>query len=83
MLTYPQGLPAPLVGAMAETAAVFVTYSAFQNVIRSFSPPSERSHPLSIPQLGLASAGAGFVTSFVLYVLQTLPLGLQSSDRYS
>ncbi len=61
----------PVAGSMAETASVFLAYSFFQNVIRSLSSsPHERSKTalLSLPQLGLASAGAGFVTSFVLSV---------------
>jgi len=68
-----QGLPAPIVGSMAETAALFVTYTAFQNGIRSFSSSSptrpSNSEQLTIPQLALAAGGAGFLTSFVLSVL--------------
>lgn len=73
-LIFSQGLPAPIVGSMAETAALFLAYSTFQNMIRSFSPsgPLSNSAPLSIPQLTLAAAGAGFVTSFVLYVVSRL-----------
>lgn len=69
-----QGLPAPIVGSMAETASLFVAYAAFQNVIRSFTSPSytydtlSPPPPLSISQLAVAAGGAGFVTSFVLFV---------------
>jgi len=69
-----RGLPAPLVGAITETASLFLAYSAFQNIIRKFSASDlslSQSHAreaLSISQLGLAAAGAGFVTSFVLSV---------------
>jgi ornithine carrier protein len=47
-----------------------LSYSYFQNLIRTFSssPSSTRSPQLTIPQLGLAAAGAGFVTSFILFV---------------
>jgi len=62
-----QGLPAPIVGSMAETASLFLAYSAFQNVIRTFAS-SPTTEPLTIPQLGLAAGGAGFLTSFVLFV---------------
>lgn len=58
---------------MAETAAVFVSYSYFQNLIRAVSNTG-KDPLLSIPQLGLAAGGAGFVTSFVLYVSESIPL---------
>jgi len=72
-----QGLPAPVVGSMAETASLFLAYSSFQNLIRShyptisphtFSFSDPKPPQLTIPQLGLAAAGAGFVTSFILSV---------------
>ncbi|KAF8157024.1 mitochondrial carrier domain-containing protein [Crassisporium funariophilum] len=78
-----RGLPAPVVGSMAETAALFVAYSAFQNVIRTFSPPPVSSSntrgpaPLSIPQIGLAAAGAGFVASFVLTPIELVKCKMQ------
>ncbi len=62
---------------MAETAALFFAYSSFQNVIRAYSfrqDPQEPSLRLSIPQLGLAAAGAGFDTSFILCVLWEGPI---------
>ena len=73
---FSQGLPAPIVGSMAETATLFLAYSTFQSMIRSLSPngPLSNSAPLSVPQLTLAAAGAGFVTSFVLYVISCLLL---------
>lgn len=53
---------------MAETAALFVAYSSLQDVIRA-SSSRPRSDKLSIPELALAAAGAGFFTSFFLFVL--------------
>jgi len=62
---------------MAETASLFLAYSSFQNLIRShyptisphtFSFSDPKPPQLTIPQLGLAAAGAGFVTSFILSV---------------
>lgn len=56
---------------MAETASLFLAYTAFQNLIHSYTHPSSsrtNSPDLSIPQLALAAAGAGFVTSFILFV---------------
>ncbi|KAF8873375.1 mitochondrial carrier domain-containing protein, partial [Gymnopilus junonius] len=76
------GLPAPLVGSMAETASVFVAYTAFQNAIRSFSSSPSLSAastppPLSIPQLALAAGAAGFLTSFVLTPIELIKCKMQ------
>lgn len=60
-----QGLPVPLVGSMAETAALFVAYTSLQNVIRGYYKSSDM---LTIPQLCFAAAGAGAATSFILSV---------------
>ncbi len=62
-----QGLPAPIVGAMAENASLFLSYNEFQNVIRSYTG-QPLSQELSLGQLAIAAAGAGAVTSFFLYV---------------
>ncbi|KAF9023187.1 mitochondrial carrier [Hymenopellis radicata] len=65
---------------MAETAALFFAYSSFQNVIRAYSfqqHPSETSLELSIPQLGLAAAGAGFATSFILTPIELVKCKMQ------
>ncbi|KAF8646467.1 hypothetical protein AX16_007204 [Volvariella volvacea WC 439] len=74
-----RGLPAPIVGSMAETASLFLTYSAFQNVIRYHNQTyeSNKAQPLSIPQLGLAAAGAGFVTSFILTPIELIKCKMQ------
>lgn len=60
-----RGLPVPIFGSMAETASLFVAYSQIQSLIR-WSDASPASTPLSLPQLGLAAGGAGFLTSFIL-----------------
>ena len=52
---------------MAENASLFLSYSELQNVIR-WTNAQPLSVPLSIPQLALAGAGAGAITSFLLYV---------------
>ncbi|KAK2461013.1 hypothetical protein APHAL10511_006954 [Amanita phalloides] len=71
-----RGLPAPVVGAMAETAAIFVSYSYFQNLIRAVSLTGKDSS-LTIPQLALAAGGAGFVTSFVLTPIELVKCRMQ------
>lgn len=60
-----QGLPAPIVGAMAENASLFLTYKELQNVIRTWNG-LEYGAPLSLSQLMLAAAGAGGIASFLL-----------------
>jgi ornithine carrier protein len=60
-----QGLPAPIVGAMAENASLFLTYNELQNVIRQWNhTPASTQLPLG--QLMIAAAGAGAVASFLL-----------------
>ncbi|ESK91788.1 l-ornithine transporter [Moniliophthora roreri MCA 2997] len=70
-----RGLPVPLVGSMAETAAVFVAYSYFQNVIRRYN--ASQGPNLTISQLCLAAAGAGAVTSFILTPIELVKCKLQ------
>ena len=62
-----QGLPAPIVGAMTENAALFLSYNELQNAIR-FVTGRPLSQELSLGQLAVAAAGAGAITSFFLYV---------------
>jgi ornithine carrier protein len=56
---------------MAENATLFLAYGELQNVIRQVGniPVTQA---LSLPQLTLAAAGAGAITSFVLYVFFSL-----------
>ncbi|KAJ7695458.1 mitochondrial carrier [Mycena rosella] len=70
-----RGLPAPIAGSMVETAALFLSYSYFQNLIRNYAPTP--SSQLTIPQLGLAAAGAGFVTSFILTPIELVKCKMQ------
>ncbi|KAK7043024.1 mitochondrial ornithine carrier protein [Paramarasmius palmivorus] len=69
-----RGLPVPLVGSMAETAAIFVAYSYFQKIIRRYN---SQEAPLSISQLGLAAAGAGATASFILTPIELVKCKLQ------
>ena len=63
-----QGLPAPIVGAMAENASLFWSYTEIQNAIR-WTTGTPLTQQLSLGQLACAGAGAGAITSFVLCVL--------------
>ncbi|GLB39150.1 putative mitochondrial carrier (TC 2.A.29) family protein [Lyophyllum shimeji] len=71
-----RGLTAPIVGSMAETAALFVAYSGFQDIIRAFTSRS-RTDKLSIPELGIAAAGAGFVSSFIITPVELVKCKMQ------
>lgn len=62
-----RGLPAPIVGAMTENAALFFSYNELQNLLRK-AIDKPLSQELSLGELGIAAAGAGAITSFFLYV---------------
>ncbi|KAF8908433.1 mitochondrial carrier [Mucidula mucida] len=72
-----RGLPAPIVGAMAENASLFLTYREFQNVIRKHLHASTPSSPLPLPYLCLAAAGSGAVTSFLLTPIELVKCKMQ------
>ncbi|KAF5390108.1 hypothetical protein D9757_003829 [Collybiopsis confluens] len=69
-----RGLPVPLIGSMAETAAVFVAYSSLKNVIRRYYDSSDE---LTIPQLTFAAAGAGAAASFIITPIELVKCKLQ------
>jgi ornithine carrier protein len=53
---------------MAENASLFLAYGEFQNIIRlvTHRTPEEK---LPLHNLAVAAAGAGCITSFILYVV--------------
>ncbi|KAG9224521.1 hypothetical protein PLEOSDRAFT_1067174 [Pleurotus ostreatus PC15] len=71
-----RGLPAPIVGAMAENASLFLAYGELQNVVRRIyaQPLPEK---LSMAQLAVAAAGAGAITSFVLTPIELIKCKMQ------
>ncbi|KAI0777302.1 mitochondrial carrier [Trametes elegans] len=71
-----RGLPAPIVGAMAENASLFWSYTELQRALRWWAgaPPAQ---PLSLGQLALAGAGAGCITSFVLTPIELVKCKMQ------
>lgn len=71
-----RGLPAPIVAAMLENASLFMSYSELQNVIRRVNS-QPLSHDLSLPQLALAGAGAGAITSFLLTPVELVKCKMQ------
>ncbi|OAX39927.1 mitochondrial carrier [Rhizopogon vinicolor AM-OR11-026] len=71
-----RGLPAPIVGAMLENASLFMAYSELQNVIRRVNS-QPLSHDPSLPQLALAGAGAGAITSFLLTPVELVKCKMQ------
>ncbi|KAF8550162.1 mitochondrial carrier [Imleria badia] len=71
-----RGIPVPIFGAMAQTAALFVTYSQLQSLIywsTSSTPPRQ----LTLAELGLAAAGAGFLTSFIVTPIELVKCKMQ------
>ncbi|KAG6335343.1 hypothetical protein ID866_3754 [Astraeus odoratus] len=71
-----RGLPAPVVGAMAENASLFLAYNEFQNLFRPFYAQPVSQDP-ALSQLALASACAGAVTSFVLTPIELVKCKMQ------
>lgn len=71
-----RGLPAPIVGAMAENASIFFAFSEFQELIRIAvnRPLSEKA---TLPQLAVAAAGAGLITSFFLTPIELVKCKMQ------
>ncbi|KAF9235790.1 mitochondrial carrier domain-containing protein [Melanogaster broomeanus] len=74
-----RGLPVPIFGAMAETAGLFLAYSQLQALIHGSTPNSSLSPPrqLTISELGLAAAGAGFFTSFIMTPIELVKCKMQ------
>ncbi|PCH44953.1 mitochondrial carrier [Wolfiporia cocos MD-104 SS10] len=71
-----RGLPAPIVGAMAENASLFWSYTELQNALRWLGGHSS-THELSLGQRALAGAGAGAVTSFLLTPIELVKCKMQ------
>ncbi|EIW77176.1 mitochondrial carrier [Coniophora puteana RWD-64-598 SS2] len=71
-----RGLPAPVVGAMAENASLFLVYSELQNLIRWVTARPMSQDP-TLAQLSLAGAGAGAFTSFVLTPIELIKCKMQ------
>ncbi|KAL4073549.1 mitochondrial carrier domain-containing protein [Scleroderma citrinum] len=74
-----RGLPVPVFGAMAETAGLFVAYSQLQSfILWSTSDVSGASfRRLTLPELGLAAAGSGFLTSFIITPIELVKCKMQ------
>ncbi|KZV84232.1 putative mitochondrial amino acid transporter ARG-13 [Exidia glandulosa HHB12029] len=70
-----RGLPAPIVGAMAENASLFFAYNEAQTAIRRVTGITEG--PLSLPQLAFAGAAAGSITSFFLTPIELVKCKMQ------
>jgi len=71
-----RGLPAPIVGAMAENASLFLAYGELQNAVRWVNGvPISRE--LSLPQLAIAAGGAGAITSFLLTPIELIKCKMQ------
>ncbi|KAG9311767.1 mitochondrial carrier [Chiua virens] len=71
-----RGLPVPIFGAMAETAALFVAYTQLQNLIY-WSTASTSIRQLTLPELGLSAAGAGLFASFFVTPIELVKCKMQ------
>ncbi|KAG8802841.1 hypothetical protein FRC16_008562 [Serendipita sp. 398] len=71
-----RGLPAPVVGAMAENASLFLCYNQLQALIRT-SSNHPAGQPLSLGQLAIAAGGAGAVASFLLTPIELVKCKMQ------
>ncbi|KAI0746934.1 mitochondrial carrier [Daedaleopsis nitida] len=71
-----RGLPAPIVGAMAENATLFWSYTEIQNAMR-WTSGMPLSQQLTLGQLASAGAGAGAITSFVLTPIELVKCKMQ------
>ena len=71
-----RGLPAPVVGAMAENASLFFSYEQFKTVIQKITHASPDA-PLPLQHHALAAAGAGAVTSFILTPIELVKCKMQ------
>ncbi|CCF50689.1 uncharacterized protein UHO2_07280 [Ustilago hordei] len=81
-----RGLSMPVVGATLENACLFFTYNQIQSAIRwangeaksgASAAQADAESPLSIPQLAIAAAGAGAVTSLVLTPIELIKCKMQ------
>ncbi|KAJ1019039.1 hypothetical protein NDA18_006190 [Ustilago nuda] len=81
-----RGLSMPVVGATLENACLFLTYNQIQSAIRwangeeksgASAAQADAESPLSIPQLAIAAAGAGAVTSLVLTPIELIKCKMQ------
>ncbi|EIN08785.1 mitochondrial carrier [Punctularia strigosozonata HHB-11173 SS5] len=71
-----RGLPAPIVGAMAENATLFLSYNELQSLIRRISGQTTDA-PTTLPQIALAAAGAGGITATVLTPIELVKCKMQ------
>ncbi|KAI0795405.1 mitochondrial carrier domain-containing protein [Abortiporus biennis] len=71
-----RGLPAPIVGAMAENASMFMSYNELQNAVR-WASATPLDQQLSLGQLAIAAAGAGSITSFFLTPIELVKCKMQ------
>ncbi|SPO27957.1 related to mitochondrial amino acid transporter ARG-13 [Ustilago trichophora] len=80
-----RGLSMPVLGATLENACLFFTYNQVQSAIRwangeassASAAQADAESPLSIPQLAIAAAGAGSVTSLVLTPIELIKCKMQ------
>lgn len=68
-----RGLPAPLVGAIAENASLFLAYHQIQRLMG-------KTEDLGLAQKAVAACGAGAITSFILTPIELVKCRMQVSS---
>ncbi|KAJ6590528.1 mitochondrial carrier domain-containing protein [Mycena vulgaris] len=71
-----RGLPAPIFGAMVENASLFLSYRELQDAIK-LANHQRIEEASSMPQIALAGAGAGAITSFLLTPIELVKCKMQ------
>ena len=77
-----KGMASPLIGSMAENAVLFASYGYFKKQLTA-ARGKEPGEELSIFDLSLAGAGAGFAVSFVLNPVELIKCRLQVQQSLS
>ncbi|KAF2774017.1 mitochondrial carrier [Teratosphaeria nubilosa] len=74
-----RGVSAPMVGAAAETASLFVSYSAAQTLLRSTIVDVKEGDEMPLPALITAGAMSGGITSLILTPIELVKCRMQVS----
>lgn len=72
-----RGLPAPVLGSMAENASLFLSYTQIQQLLISLKAGAITEADLGMRELCMSAAGAGAITSFVLTPIELIKCKMQ------
>lgn len=77
------GLTSPLLGSMAENAVLFASYNRFKGLFVDQFDESNNTDDLTLLQLSLAGAGAGFNAAFVNTPIELIKCRMQVQSSAS